>query len=230
MASCAQHGAALVPVVRSPWLARDRVPREPQRAARDLLVLDHDTLGAATGGTARLPGHRELVPKNAWLRALRALLDELTCPVSWLAPEGRAEVDGAWWRVGRTLRKRQLCQSDLFEHQPPTPTERAAGGGRGRGPAPGGTPRDRRAGDDAARHRHAMECGPALRSVEPAFPSRLRHLRRHRGRLLRRLECPHGHFRPHTCQSALPHCRPPTFPWPPICSVSSEQPLSARPA
>jgi len=41
---------------------------------------------------------------------------------------------------------------------------------------------------------------------------------------------PHGHFRPHTCQSALPHCRPPTFLWPPIYHVSSAQPLSARPA
>ena len=119
MASCPQHGAALVPVVRAPWLARDHVPREPQRAAGTLLVLDHVTLGAATGGAARLPGRGELVPGNAWLRALRALLDELTYPASRLAPEGQAEVDGAWWRVGQTLRERQLCQSDLFERQPP---------------------------------------------------------------------------------------------------------------
>ena len=119
MASCPQHAEALVPVVRSPWLARDHVPREPQRAGRDLLVLDHVTLGAATGGTARLPGRGELVPGNAWLRALRVLLGELTCPVSWLAPEDRAEVDEAWWRVGRTFRERQLCQSDFFERQPP---------------------------------------------------------------------------------------------------------------
>jgi len=119
MASCPQHGEALVPVVRSPWLARDHVPREPQRAAPDLLVLDHVTLGAATGGTARLPGRGELVPGSAWLRALRALLDELTYPRSWFAPEGWAEVDGAWWRVGRTLKERQVCQSDPFERQPP---------------------------------------------------------------------------------------------------------------
>ncbi len=119
MASCPQHGEALVPVVRSPWLARNHVPREPQRAAPDLLVLDHITLGAATGGTARLPGRGEFVPGRAWLRALRALLDELARPVSGFAREGRAEVDGAWWRAGRTLSERQLCQSDLFERQRP---------------------------------------------------------------------------------------------------------------
>lgn len=119
MANCVQHGVALVPVVRAPWLARDHVPRGPQRAAGDLLVLDHVTLGAVTGGPARLPERGELVPGNAWSRALRGPLDELSYPVSWCAPAGRAEVDGAWWRVGRTLRERQLCQSDVFERQPP---------------------------------------------------------------------------------------------------------------
>ncbi len=83
MASCPQHGEALVPVVRSPWLARDHVPCEPQRAAPDLLVLDHVTLGAVTGGTARLPGCGGSVPGATWLRALRASLGELACPASW---------------------------------------------------------------------------------------------------------------------------------------------------
>ena len=119
MASCPQHAEALVPVVRSPWLIRDHVPREPQRAAPDLLVLDHVTLGVATGGPARLPGCGGSVPGATWLRALRALLNELTCPASRFEPEVRAEVDGAWWRAGRTPRERQLCQSDLFERQPP---------------------------------------------------------------------------------------------------------------
>ena len=119
MASCPQHAEALVPVARSPWLARDRVPREPQRAAPDLLVLDHITLGAATGGLARLPGCGRPVLGTTWLRALRALLGELTCPAARFAPEARAEVDGAWWRAGRTPCERQLCQSGLFERQPP---------------------------------------------------------------------------------------------------------------
>lgn len=119
MASCPQHAEALVPVMRSPWLVRGHVPREAQRAASDLLVLDHVTLGAVTGGPARLPGCGVLVPGVTRLRALHALLGELTCPTARFAPEARAEVDGAWWRVGRTPHERQLCQSDSFERQPP---------------------------------------------------------------------------------------------------------------
>ena len=59
------------------------------------------------------------MPGATWLRALRALVGELTCPEARFAPEARAEVDGAWWRAGRTLKERQLCQSKLFERQPP---------------------------------------------------------------------------------------------------------------
>lgn len=119
MASCPQHEEALVPVVAEPWLARNLLPREPEDAAPDLLALDGITLGAVTDGTAQLPRRGGAVPGSAWLRALRALLGELACPVSWFAAEARAEVDAAWRSAGRTFGERELCQSEHFERQSP---------------------------------------------------------------------------------------------------------------
>ena len=98
MASCPLHGEALVPLAPSPWLRRFVREREPQRPASDLLALDRITLGAVTTGTALLPRGGGAVPGSAWLRALRALLDEVAQPAAMYT--GMA---GAWLRAGRVF-------------------------------------------------------------------------------------------------------------------------------
>lgn len=115
MASCPQHKQALVPVITDPWRCRRLIPREQQRAAPNVVDLDRITLSAVTGGTAHLPGRGGTVPGTAWLRALRALLSELTCPRLWFDPQTRAEVGAAWRRAGWTFGVRELCQTDAFE-------------------------------------------------------------------------------------------------------------------
>ena len=74
--------------------------------------LDRITLGAVTGGTARLPGRGGPVPGDAWLRAL---LSELTCPAPWFDPRTRAGVGAAWRRTGWTFGVREVCRTDAFE-------------------------------------------------------------------------------------------------------------------
>jgi len=115
MASCPQHREALVPVITDPWRSRRLIPRAQQHAAPNIVDLDRVTLGAVTGGTARLPGRGGSVLGAAWLRALRALLRELTCPRLWFDPETRAGVGAAWRRAGWTFGVRELCQTNAFE-------------------------------------------------------------------------------------------------------------------
>ncbi len=115
MASCPQHKEALVPVIADPWRSRRLIPWAQQRAAPNVVGLDRITLGAVTGGTANLPGRGGPVLGDAWLRALRVLLSELTCPRLWFEPETRAGVGAAWRRAGWTFGVRELCQTDAFE-------------------------------------------------------------------------------------------------------------------
>lgn len=115
MASCPQHKEALVPVIEDPWRSRRLIPWEQQHTALNIVDLDRITLGAVTGGTARLPGRGGPVPGDAWLRALRALLSELTCPALWFDPRTRAGVGEAWRRAGWTFGVRELCRTDAFE-------------------------------------------------------------------------------------------------------------------
>ena len=56
-----------------------------------------------------------MVPSSIWLRELRALLGELTCPVLWIGPETRAGVGAALHHAGRMFGVRELCQVSLFE-------------------------------------------------------------------------------------------------------------------
>ena len=121
MASCPRHGEMLVPVVLTlthPLLAHFLGDYEPERAAPDLLALNRITLGAATTGTALLPGHDNPVTGSAWLRALRTLIDELVRPMGWFGNEGRGELARAWLRAGRMLNARHRFQGDTFEHLP----------------------------------------------------------------------------------------------------------------
>ena len=50
-----------------------------------------------------------------WLRALRALLGELTCLVLWFGPQARAGVGAAWRRAGWAFGMREICQGAAFE-------------------------------------------------------------------------------------------------------------------
>lgn len=115
MASCPMHKEALVPVITDPWRYRRLIPRERQHAAPNVVDLDRITLGAVTGGMAHLPGRDGPVLGAAWLRALRALLSELTCPRLWFDPQARAGVGAAWRRAGWTFGMRELCQAVAFE-------------------------------------------------------------------------------------------------------------------
>ncbi len=115
MASCPQHKEALVPVITDPWRCRRLIPRERQHAAPNVVDLDRITHGTVTGGMAHLPGRGRPVLGAAWLRALRALLSELTCPVLWFDPEVRAGVGTAWRRAGWTFGVQELCQAVAFE-------------------------------------------------------------------------------------------------------------------
>ena len=119
MASCPQHKETLVPVITDPWRCRRLIPWVQQHAAPNVVDLDRITLGAVTGGTAWLPGRGGSVLGTAWLRALRALLRELTCPRLWFDPETRAGVGAAWRRAGWTFGMREICQADAFELLPP---------------------------------------------------------------------------------------------------------------
>ena len=94
MASCPRHGEMLVPVtVLASSLKRPCEPR-PECVHPDLLALDKTTLSAVTTGQARLP-RGGLVPGGVWLRALRALLDELECPGTVFGPMARREIVAA---------------------------------------------------------------------------------------------------------------------------------------
>ncbi len=115
MASCPQHEEALVPVIADPWRCRRLVPWERQYAAPNVVSLDRITLGAVTGGMAQLPGRGGAVPGATWLRALRALLGELTCSRLWFDPGARVEVGAAWRRGGWTFGMRELCEAVAFE-------------------------------------------------------------------------------------------------------------------
>lgn len=121
MASCPRHREVLVPVVMPlthPLLAHFLGDYEPERAAPDLLALDRITLGAATTGTALLPGNGGPVAGRAWLRALRTLIDELVRPMVWFGNEGRGELARAWLRAGGMLNARYGFQAETFENLP----------------------------------------------------------------------------------------------------------------
>lgn len=119
MTSCPRHGEMLVPLVPLPSLLRHIREQKPERAAPDLLALDRITLGAVTAGIAVLPRGSGKVPGGAWLRALRALLDELARPLISLGRQGRDEVAAAWLRVGRSFDSRQGWLRVTFERLPP---------------------------------------------------------------------------------------------------------------
>ena len=118
MASCPLHGEMLVPLLALPSLRRFFQEREPNRAAPDLLALDRITLGAVTVGTAVLP-RGGAVPGGAWLRALRALIDELVRPVSVIGQWARDELAAAWLRAGSRLDARQGWARIPYEGLPP---------------------------------------------------------------------------------------------------------------
>lgn len=107
MASCPLHGEMLVPLPVAPWLVGCIRERLPERAASHLLALDRITLGAVTNGVAVLPKGGGKVPGGAWLRALRALLDELVRPIVRSSWRRRDNLAAAWLRTGRSLDARQ---------------------------------------------------------------------------------------------------------------------------
>ena len=107
MASCPLHGEMLVPLSVVPSEVRHIRERLPERAASHLLALDRITLGAVTNGVAVLPRGGGEVLGGAWLRALRALLDELVRPIIGRWWRRRDNLAAAWLRTGRTLDARQ---------------------------------------------------------------------------------------------------------------------------
>ncbi len=124
IASCPIHGETLTPLtvtplVDAPWLVRFLREREPKYAAPHLLALDRITLGAVTTGRAMLPRGGGSVPGDAWLRALRSLLDEVAQPEAVLANCGHNEVAAAWLRSGRLFVTWRSYSSVPFEHLPP---------------------------------------------------------------------------------------------------------------
>lgn len=119
MASCPLHGETLVPLPSPFWMVQCMRERSPDRAAPDLLALDRITLGAATTGTAILPRGGSQVPGGAWLRALRALRDELAQPFVWPAHPWRDELTRAWLRTGRMPVMRHCGREATFERLPP---------------------------------------------------------------------------------------------------------------
>jgi len=119
MASCPLHGEKLVPLPSPFWMVQCMRERPPDRAAPDLLALDRVTLGAATTGMATLPRGGGQVPGIAWLRALRALLDEVAQPIVWPAHPWRDELTRAWLRTGRMLEMRHCECEATFERLPP---------------------------------------------------------------------------------------------------------------
>lgn len=166
MASCPLHCELLVPLDPSPWLVRFVREREPRHPAPDLLALDRITLGAVTTGTAPLPRGGGAVPGNAWLRALRALLDEVAGPA---APY--AGMAGAWLRAGRVHDPRQDYARRPFERLAPEQrvlllrVAAAVVGHLAVRPAPGGT-------GTALRVRVAPWCGgPGDGAAAPPHPT-----------------------------------------------------------
>jgi len=119
MASCPLHGETLVPLPSPFWMVQCMRDRPPDRAAPDLLALDRITLGAATTGTATLPRGGSQVPGGVWLRALRALLDELAQPSVWPAHPWRDEMTRAWLRTGWMPVMRHCGREATFERLPP---------------------------------------------------------------------------------------------------------------
>ncbi len=85
------------------------------RHAEHLPVVAMQMPTEPTDGMAHLPGRDGPVLGAAWLRALRALLSELTCPRLWSDPQARAGVGAAWRRAGWTFGVRELCQAVAFE-------------------------------------------------------------------------------------------------------------------
>ena len=111
--------------------------------------------------------HRALIPMSCLVSA---------ADISRTFPRGQARVGRAVLSAPTTgsiaapARRTAATSGPLpGAWAPPPPAARC-------GPLSSGPPRARRSGNDAARHRQAMECGPALRSVDPAFSSCLRHL------------------------------------------------------
>ena len=118
MASCPLHGAALVPTPASPALSRFYGNRDDLPPAPDLVDLDRITLGVVTTGRAVLPGG-SAVPAGAWVRALRALLDEVARPARMLGRWARDELAAAWARAGHQFASRQGLGRVPFEALPP---------------------------------------------------------------------------------------------------------------
>ena len=119
MASCPLHGERFVPLPSPFWMVQCMRERSPDRGAPDLLALDRITLGAVTTGTATLPRGGSQVPGGAWLRALRALLDELAQPFVWPAHPWRDELTRAWLRTGRMPEMRHCGREATFERLRP---------------------------------------------------------------------------------------------------------------
>jgi hypothetical protein len=118
MASCPLHGAALVPTPAAPALSRLYRERDDPPPAPDLVDLDRITLGAVTTGRATLPGGGA-IPAGAWVRALRALLDEVARPARLLERWARDELAAAWARTGHRFEARQGLGRAPFEVLPP---------------------------------------------------------------------------------------------------------------
>jgi hypothetical protein len=111
MASCPLHEEMLVPSIVTASGMSAIQAQEPKRAALSLLALDQITLGAITTGVAVLPRGSGVVPGGAWLRALRALLDELVQPMDQVSPVARGEITAAWLSAGKgcDVRYGRMC-------------------------------------------------------------------------------------------------------------------------
>jgi hypothetical protein len=121
MASCPLHGEMLVPLLACPLLRRFLHEREPRYAAPDLLALDRITLGAVTAGPAMLPRGGGPVAAGTWLRALRALLDDVMQPAAvFRANLERNEAAAAWLRSGWLFATWERYGSVPFERLSPT--------------------------------------------------------------------------------------------------------------
>jgi len=94
MASCPRHGEMLVPLMVQTQSLETLWEQRPKRVHPDLLALDKITLGAVMSGQARLP-RGVVLPGGVWLRALRALLDELECPASLFDEWAQREITAA---------------------------------------------------------------------------------------------------------------------------------------
>lgn len=114
MASCPLHGAALVPTPTSPALSCFYGDRDDPLPAPDLVDLDRIMLGAVTTGHAVLPG-AGAVPTGAWVRALRAPLDEVERPARMPEWWARDEPAAAWARAGHRFEARQGLGRVPFE-------------------------------------------------------------------------------------------------------------------